>query len=152
MTRWIRTMATLSVLAACALAARPGPGDPARPSARAGTVGEAVTPPPGSPLRKAVLGALRRELPAAAGLELRFVVRDLRVEGGWAWVHTQPQSADGRSRLEDVLALLRLEDDAWKVVEIPCTEAGNAQCVDGPGYFSRLVERFPGVPRGILPE
>jgi hypothetical protein len=110
-----------------------------------------LTPAPGSPLRQAILDGLRQDLKDRLGLELRFVVRDLKARDGWAWVHAQPQSPDARSHYEDVLALLRLDDGHWAVVELPCTEPENPDCVEGPGYFDRLVERFPAVPRQILP-
>ena len=110
-----------------------------------------LTPLPGSPLRKAVLDALRQEVKRIHGLDVVFVVKHLKVKNGWAWAHTLPQSPDGTNRYEDVSALLQLQDGAWTVVEIPCGEAENPDCLNGPEYFSGLKKRFPGVPTEIFP-
>jgi len=118
------------------------------------TVGSAtrLTPPPGDPARKAVLGALRSEMKHLHGLDVVFVVRHLRIRDGWAWVHTEPRSSDGTAQYEDVSALMRLEDGVWKVAEMPCTEVDNPECLDGPEYFAELQRRFPGVPIAIFPD
>lgn len=110
-----------------------------------------LTPRPGTPIRKAVLDALRLEVKRIHGLDVVFVVRHLNVKDGWAWVHTRPQSPDGLHRYEDVAALLQLQDDAWTVVEIPCSEEENPDCLTGPAYVLHLQERFPGVPIEIFP-
>ena len=110
-----------------------------------------LTPRPGTPIRKAVLDALRLEVKRIHGLDVVFVVRHLNVKDGWAWVHTQPQSPDGLHRYEDVAALLQLQDDAWTVVEIPCREEENPDCLTGPEYVLHLQERFPNVPIEIFP-
>ena len=111
-----------------------------------------LTPPPGSPLRKQVLDALRREVKRTHGLDVVFVVRRLGVKDGWAWVHTLPQSPDGSNRYEDISALLRLRGEAWEVAEIPCGEVDNPDCLNGPSYFVRLRKRFPKAPVEIFPE
>ncbi len=113
---------------------------------------ERLTPPSGSPVRKQVLDALRREMKRIHGLDVVFVVRELKVKGGWAWVHTLPQSPDGLNRYEDVSALLRLHDEAWEVAEIPCGEADNPGCLNGPEYFVGLLKRFPNAPIEVLPD
>jgi len=108
------------------------------------------TPARGSQERKAILDAMRREFSSHLGLEVIFVVRHLKVKDGWAWVHTWPQSPDGTQKYEDLLALLNFRDHEWQVVEIPCTEVENPDCIDSQTYFSRLRERFPGVPGEIF--
>jgi hypothetical protein len=80
-----------------------------------------------------------------------FVVKYLKVKDGWAWTHTLPQSPDGVNRYEDISALLNIQDGIWKVVEIPCMEIDNPDCIDGPGYFEGLKKRFPKIPTEILP-
>lgn len=110
-----------------------------------------LTPPPGTPMRKAVLDALRLEVKRIHGLDVVFVVRHLKVKDGWAWAHTLPQSPDGGRQYEDVSALLQLQDDVWTVVEIPCREEENPDCLTGPEYVLRLQERFPSVPLEIFP-
>ena len=113
--------------------------------------GSNLTPLPGNPLRKAVLDALRLEVKRIHGLDVVFVVEHLKVKNGWAWAHTLPQSPDGSNRYEDVSALLRLQDGVWAVAEIPCGEDENPDCLNGPGYFSGLQGRFPGIPTEIFP-
>ncbi len=84
------------------------------------------------------------------GLDVVFVVAHLKVKDGWAWVHTRPRSPDARNRYEDLSALLRFQDGVWSVVEIPCTEADNPECIDGPDSVERLRRRFPEVPGDIF--
>ena len=110
------------------------------------------TPLPGSPLRKALLDALRQDIKRMHGLDVVFVVRHLKVKDGWAWAHTQPQSPDGVNRYEDVSALLELRNGAWTVAEIPCCEVENPDCLNGPEYFVGLRARFPRVPTEIFPD
>lgn len=107
-------------------------------------------PPPGDPVRKAVLDGLRSEVARLHGLEVVFVVGHLRVKDGWAWVETRPQSRDGASRFEDISALLRLRDGGWQVVEMPCTEVDNPDCLEAPDYFPRLLSRYPSLPVEVL--
>ncbi len=111
-----------------------------------------LTPQPGDPLRKQLLDALRKEVKLIHGIEVVFVVKHLKVKDGWAWVHTAPQSPDGKSRYEDISALLQLENDIWKVAEIPCTEVENPECLDGPDYFKQLQVRYPDISAELLPE
>ena len=80
------------------------------------------------------------------GLKVVFVVRHLKVKDGWAWVHALPQSPDGVSHYEDVSALLRKSGAAWGLVELPCAEEGNDQCLGSPDYFLRVKKRFPNLP------
>lgn len=110
-----------------------------------------LTPAPGNPLRKAVLDGLRHELKRLQGVEVIFVVRHLKVKDGWAWTHTLPQSKDGKSKYEDISALLVFRDGGWTVVEILCTEEENPNCYNGPEYFDNLKKRFPEVTIEIFP-
>lgn len=109
------------------------------------------TPAPGSAERRAMLDAMRLKVRELHGLDVVFVVREMKVSEGWAWVHTLPQSKDGSARYEDFFALLRKENGRWRIAEIPCTEPDNPECIDNPGYFRMLAERFPGLPAAILP-
>lgn len=110
-----------------------------------------ATPAPGSPVRKAILEALREEVRRLYGLEVVFVVDELKVKGDWAWVQTLPQSKDGQSHYEGIPALMQRRDGVWTVAELVCTEVDNPECIDFPDYFARLIDRFPGVPEEILP-
>lgn len=111
-----------------------------------------LTPLLGNPLRKQVLDALRSEVKRIHEVDVIFDVRYLKVKDGWAWVHTRPQSQNGANRYEDVSALLRLQDGVWKVVEIPCTEEENPECLNGPAYFETLQERYPTVAVEVFPD
>jgi hypothetical protein len=110
-----------------------------------------VAPPPGNPERKAILDALRVELRRYQDQPMVFVVRHLRVNGRWAWVDVNPQSPDATQHYESVSALLRSGRGGWTVVEMPCAEEDNPDCITDPGYFMRLRSRWPEVPPSILP-
>lgn len=113
----------------------------------------AYTPPSGSPLRKAILDSLRREVLQTYGLQVVFVVDSLLVKDGWAWLDTRPQSQDGTSNYEDISALLHKDNGSWKVIEIPCTEVENPDCLDDEHYVEHLQQRFPSAPLPfILPQ
>ena len=110
-----------------------------------------LEPPPGSPERKAILDALRVELRRYQDEPMVFVVRHLKVADRWAWVVADPQSADATSYYEPVSALLRKRGGSWTLVEMPCAEEDNPECITNPGYFPRLRARRPDVPPEILP-
>ncbi len=107
---------------------------------------------PGSPVRRAILDALRQKMKRLSGLNMVFVVRYIKVKDEWAWVHTRPQSPDGKNHYEDVSALLHLKDGTWGVAELACAEEENPKCLSNPDYFLELKKRFPKVPEEILPE
>jgi hypothetical protein len=119
--------------------------------AKAASSNSNLTPLPGNPQRKAILDALRAELKRLHGMDLLFVVQYLKVKDGWAWVDALPQSPDAQQHYEDVSALLQLQNGLWKLVELPCTEVENPECLGDPGYFAGLMQRFPGVPAEIFP-
>jgi len=110
-----------------------------------------LEPPSGSPERKAILDALRAELRRFQDEPMVFVVRHLKVADRWAWVVADPQSPDATSHYETVSALLRKRGGSWTLVEMPCAEEDNPECITNPGYFPRLRARRPDVPPRILP-
>lgn len=93
----------------------------------------AATPPPGSPLRRAILDSLRPMVEAELGAPVEFVVNDLRVLGEWAFVYAKPQRPGGAAIgyaytryqqafddgafEEGVSALLRETPAGWLVYE-----------------------------------
>jgi len=107
---------------------------------------------PGSPLRRAILDVLRQEIMHLQWLKVVFVVKSLKVKDGWAWVHTLPQSPDGKNHYEDISALLHIKNGTWEVAELACTEEENPKCLSSPEYFSELKKRFPKMPVEILSE
>lgn len=111
----------------------------------------AYTPPSGSPERRCIIEALRQKLRSLHQLEVIFEVHFLKVHQGWAWIHASPRSRDDRQHYEPVYALLKQEGGRWLVVEFPCTEEDNPECVGYPGFFHKLRTRFPAAPRDIFP-
>lgn len=112
----------------------------------------AVTPTvAASTERKAILDAVRLEIKRLHGLQVVFVVRQLKIANNWAWLHALPQSRDGKNRYEDVVALLRKHKGQWKIMEMPCTEEDNPDCLGDPNFFKHLQQRIKGIPPEILP-
>lgn len=120
-------------------------------AAAAGKTAKAYTPLPGSAERREILDAIRLKVRELHELEVIFVVKSMKACNGWAWAHTLPRSKDGIGRYEDFYALLCKKEGRWIVSEIPCTEPENPDCIDSPGYFSKLARRFPGLPASIFP-
>ena len=58
--------------------------------------GEVLTPPPGSPLRRDILDAVRTDVAADLPPPLMFRVHRLAVADGWAFLAATPQQPDGR--------------------------------------------------------
>jgi len=110
-----------------------------------------LTPAPASAERREILDAMRLKIRELHELDVVFVVKTMNVSRGWAWVHTLPQSGDGKERYEDFYALLRKKQGRWAIIEIPCTEPDTPDCLDSPGYFRKLARKYPGIPRAILP-
>lgn len=108
-------------------------------------------PAKGTAERQDILDALRAEVNKMINMEVVFVVVYLQVYDGWAWIDALPQSIDGTIRLEDVLALVHNTNGNWEVVEIPCVEEENDDCITSESYYDRLIERFPDLPECILP-
>ncbi len=101
--------------------------------------------------RKAILDVVRHEIKQLHDLQVVFVVRQLKIANNWAWLHALPQSRDGKNRYEDIVALLRKHDGRWEIMEMPCTEEDNPDCLDAPDFFKRLQQRVKGIPPEILP-
>jgi hypothetical protein len=76
------------------------------------------TPASGNAERIAILDALRAAVKDLHDLDVKFVVLQLKVLRDWAFVHTLPQSADGRNKYEDVSALMKRQDGIWRVVDM----------------------------------
>ena len=129
-----------------AASASPSPSDSAAQDT-------ARTPPQGSAERKAILDAMRAERARFDTLPVVFVVRWLKVRGGWAWLQADPQSPGGAQRYEGEAALLRNEGVAWRVVErMPAFgEREGTPLEEECAYFADLRRRNPGLPVGVLP-
>ncbi|MCK9296065.1 MAG: hypothetical protein M0P70_13385 [Desulfobulbaceae bacterium] len=112
---------------------------------------QGLTPPVGSDERQAIADALRQEVKALHGLDVKFVITQLQVKDNWAWIQIRPQSPGGENSYEDIAALLRKVNGVWRLCELACTEPDNPDCLGEPEYFRRLQLRFPEAPREIFP-
>ena len=117
-------------------------------AAQSGTVSATAAPAPGSAQRRAILDALRPAIERQLGPDVEFVVRQMRVAGGWAFVMADPQRRGGRpidgrryfANFEDmdgltVTALLRFRR-GWTLVDYAIGATDAWYCDDGP---SRVV-------------
>lgn len=96
-------------------------------------VAGAAEPPPGSPLRKAVLDAMRVRTEQDLGPPIQYLIKGMNVEGNIAFVAAEPQRMNGQKidwrrfpfyqtmeaggMSDEVAALLRFEGGAWRVEE-----------------------------------
>jgi len=103
------------------------------------------TPQPGSPERKAIMDAMR-----AKGDDTNrvFVVRNLKVMGGYAWTDVQPRSTKTNDRFENESALLEYTASGWKVVDQPC---GEEDC-KADAELRRIRKAHPNAPTAIFPK
>lgn len=113
------------------------------------------TPAKGSEDRKAILDALRVVIRKMSGLEVIFVVRHLKVNNGWAWIETEPESADGKDHYESMVGLLHKKNGRWTYVEGPpefaiCEQ--DPDCMDTARYFKKLARKYPAVSPDIFPK
>ena len=100
------------------------------PAQRPG-VSAAAAPVPNSAQRRAILDALRPAIAQRLGPNVEFVVHDIRVADGWAFVNADPQRRgggriDGRAYFGDdfdnmdgltVTALLRFQEGRWELMD-----------------------------------
>ncbi|WP_051284428.1 hypothetical protein [Desulforegula conservatrix] len=106
------------------------------------------------PVRKEILDSLRSGVKSWSGLDVVFVVQFLKAKGSWAYAHVQPQSKDGKSKYEDVSALLSHEKGGWEILETrPCCGEceDDPDCADDRRYFNKLRKKFPSAPTDIFP-
>jgi hypothetical protein len=111
------------------------------------------TPPRGSAERRQILDAMRAEMRRFDPRPVIFVVRTLRVHGGWAWLEVTPQSPDGREHYEPESALLRRSAGRWSVAErMPAygEREGTPEESDC-GYIRSLRRHFTPAPADIFP-
>jgi hypothetical protein len=57
----------------------------------------ASTPPPGSPVRRAIFDAMRPSVEAKVGPNVEFVSTHFLIEGDWAFVQAEPQRKGGKA-------------------------------------------------------
>ncbi|MGN6155394.1 MAG: hypothetical protein ACTHN4_06635 [Sphingomicrobium sp.] len=106
------------ILASCVLVAIAAPAN-----------GQAYTPRPGTAERAAILDALRPSIEAQLGPNVEFVIKDLKVYDGWAFVLADPQrkgggAIDGKRNFPDwyeiggreTTAVLRVQNGRWNLI------------------------------------
>jgi hypothetical protein len=122
------------------------------------TFAQVTTPPSGTPLRTAILDAVRPIVEAEVGKPVEFVVQAMRVLGEWAFVDLRPQRPGGGpieyvySRYQasvdlgffgnQVVALLRNTPRGWLVYEYTLG-ATDAAWPDWPNRYPMPVEVLP---------
>ena len=101
------------------------------------------------------MGALRVVIRKMSGLEVIFVVRHLKVNKGWAWVETDPESADGKNHYEPMVGLLHKKNGRWTYIEGPPEFAvceADPDCIDTARYFKKLARKYPAASPDIFPK
>lgn len=121
-------------------------------------VAQVTTPAFGTPLRRAILDALRPMAEAELGKPVEFASVDMRVLGEWAFVTAVPQRPGGgqiaylhtryQTAWEDgffggaVAALLRETPSGWLVYEYDLG-AADVVWLDWPNWYPAPPEVFP---------
>jgi hypothetical protein len=103
----------------------------AAPIAQSSTAFAAAPAAPSATQRRSILDALRPAIAQRLGLNVEFVVHDIRVSDGWAFVNADPQRRgggriDGRAYFGDdfdnmdgltVTALLQFREGRWTLMD-----------------------------------
>jgi hypothetical protein len=111
--------------------------------------GKVYTPKPGSPERKMILDAVRKDLRIAN----QFEVRHLKVKNGVAYFSGNAMGVikGAKSRVEKVKALIEKQNDgAWMVSDIWILEKGKASTTEQKAFDERVQKRLheePGLER-----
>ena len=89
-------------------------------------------PPKGSAERAQLMDALRARLSTfdPASRDLIFVVKELCVSPALGWLSVEPQSRDGKNRLEALQATLTRGKAGWAVATLACAEEDCAKGTD----------------------
>lgn len=119
--------------------------------------GEKVrTPKPGDPERTEILDAVRPAVEKMSGQpKIVFVVEQLLVCGGWAYLWGRPQTPDGSSQYEDVTALIRRDaapGKGWRLVRMLGIEAGEVEDPEQAEkrQWAKLGKEFPDLPPALV--
>jgi hypothetical protein len=108
----------------------------------------AYSPPKGSAERTAILHATHEALAKQGLKNVVLVVPYLKLNGGWAWIQVDPQSADGTQHYESQSGLLQEKARKWTLLEWMPAEEGT----DAKKYFKALKAKYPSAPADIFPE
>ncbi len=97
-------------------------------------------PAKGSAERAQIMDALRAHLATydATNSDLIFVVKELCVSPVAGWLAVEPQSRNGKNRLEPVAASLKRGKSAWRVDAIACGEEDCPKGTDPQALRARI--------------
>jgi hypothetical protein len=115
------------------------------------TAAAAIEPQAGSPLRKAILDALRPTVEARLKTHVEFTVQVIRAERGWAFVIADPRHRGGKAINGNAIfgedfsnmdglrvdAVLRLQRGKWRVVDHAIGATDVWHCDVGPRSLKR---------------
>jgi hypothetical protein len=101
------------------------------------------TPERGSAERAAIMDAMRSTLGEfdTNARELIFVVQELCVSNQRGWVSVDPQSKDGKTKLETTSATLKRVNNQWAVDALACAEAECAKGTDAVALRAQVNPR-----------
>ncbi len=97
-------------------------------------------PPKGGAERAQIMDALRAKLSTfdPASRDLIFVVKALCVSPAVGWLSVEPQSRDGKNRVEALQATLTRGKAGWDVATLACAEADCAKGTDAKALRARI--------------
>ena len=109
----------------------------------------------GSPERKAILDAVRKEYEEGADHPAKFQVNYLKVHNGWAWIDVTPLNASGEPVADPAPLLFYNDNGKWvakDLNDVPTESDGHAGPHDlSPKYLEAVQKKYPGVPADIFP-
>jgi hypothetical protein len=108
----------------------------------------AYTPAKGTAERTAIIAGVKEDLATKGFKNLVLQIPYLKVNGGWAWIQVNPQSADGTQHYESLSGLLQEKAKKWKLLEWMPSEEGT----DYKAYFKNLKAKYPQAPADIFPQ
>jgi hypothetical protein len=114
----------------------------------ASVLAQVDTPAPGSPLRKAILDALRPAVIAELGAPLEFTAVELRVLGEWAFVKAQPQRPGGG----EIEYLYTKYQSAWEAAAMDATAIALLRDTPSGWLLYEYVFGAGDVPWDVWPE
>ena len=100
-------------------------------------------PAKGSTERAQIMDMLRIRLATfeATNRNLIFVVTELCVSASYGWLSVEPQTRDGKARLESVQASLKRVASGWTVDAIACGEEDCPKSTDPAAIRNRINPR-----------
>jgi len=121
-------------------------------------LGEPITPPVGSPERKAICDAVREHVLTKVAakkppMKVLFKVGYLRVDGAWAWFEGFPVQPNGEPLPDgylldiDYIMVLQRTKMGWKVVEDQ--SRGDVPSQD---EVRQMMRKLPGLPLTVMPK